>query len=80
MSHAARKSLRKLPWVAEARVAKAYPDRVIINIVEKSAFAVWQNNGELWLIERDGKKIVPFDGAFRGPAAGCWRRRRRKVR
>ncbi|HSO47965.1 MAG TPA: FtsQ-type POTRA domain-containing protein [Rhizobiaceae bacterium] len=64
--HAARKALRKLPWVAEARVAKAYPDRVIIDIVEKSAFAVWQNNGELWLIERDGKKIVPFEERFAG--------------
>ncbi len=64
--HAARKALRKLPWIAEARVAKAYPDRVIINIVEKSAFAVWQNNGELWLIERDGKKIVPFEERFAG--------------
>jgi cell division protein FtsQ len=64
--HAARKALRALPWVAEARVAKAYPDRLVINIVEKAAFAVWQNNGELWLTERDGKKIVPFEERFSG--------------
>jgi cell division protein FtsQ len=64
--HAARKALRALPWVAEARVAKAYPDRLVINIVEKSPFAVWQNNGELWLTERDGKKIVPFEERFAG--------------
>jgi cell division protein FtsQ len=64
--HGARKALRKLPWVAEARVAKAYPDRVIINIVEKAPFAVWQNGGELWLVERDGKKIVPFEERFAG--------------
>nr|MCU0791252.1 FtsQ-type POTRA domain-containing protein [Nitratireductor sp.] len=62
--HAARKALRKLPWVAEARVAKAYPDRVIINIIEKAPFAVWQANGELWLVERDGQKIVPFEERF----------------
>jgi cell division protein FtsQ len=59
--HAARKALRDLPWVSEARVAKAYPDRLVINIVEKVPFAVWQNNGELWLTERDGRKIVPFE-------------------
>jgi cell division protein FtsQ len=64
--HGARKALRKLPWVAEARVSKAYPDRVIINIVEKSPFAIWQNSGELWLIQRDGEKIVPFEVRFAG--------------
>jgi cell division protein FtsQ len=64
--HEARKALRALPWVSEARVAKAYPDRLVINIVEKSPFAVWQNNGELWLVERNGNKIVPFEERFAG--------------
>jgi cell division protein FtsQ len=64
--HAARQSLRDLPWVSEARVAKAYPDKLVVEIVERSPFAVWQNNGELWLVERDGKKIAPFEERFAG--------------
>lgn len=62
--HIARDALRKLPWVSEARVAKAYPDRILIDIVERSPIAVWQSNGELWLVERDGARIAPFDDRF----------------
>ncbi len=64
--HGAREALRKLPWVYEARVSKAYPDKVLIDIVERTPFAIWQNNGELWLVERDGAKIAPFDDRFAG--------------
>ncbi len=63
-AHAAREALRKLPWVFEARVAKAYPDKLVIDIVERTPFAVWQNNGELWLVERDGAKVARFDDRF----------------
>jgi cell division protein FtsQ len=62
----ARRSLRQLPWVSEARVSKAYPDRLVIDIVERVPFAVWQNKGELWLVERDGRMIAPFEDRFAG--------------
>jgi cell division protein FtsQ len=62
----ARKALRQLPWVSEARVAKAYPDRLVIDVVERVPFAVWQNKGELWLVERDGHMIAPFEERFAG--------------
>jgi cell division protein FtsQ len=62
----ARKALRQLPWVSEARVAKAYPDRLVIDIIERVPFAVWQNKGELWLVERDGHMIAPFEERFAG--------------
>ena len=62
--HKARDDLRKLPWVWEARVAKAYPDRLVVDIVERVPFAVWQNDGQLWLVERDGNKIAVFDERY----------------
>ena len=65
-AHAARESLKKLPWVADVRVFKNYPDRLEIEIVERVPFAVWQNRGELMLIERDGHPVVPFEDRFAG--------------
>ncbi len=63
-AYKARKELKKLPWVAEARVSKSYPDKLVIALTERKPFAVWQNNGELWLMERDGAAIVPFEERF----------------
>lgn len=64
--HAARESLLSLPWVADARVSKSYPDRLLVEITERRPFAVWQHRGELQLIERDGRAIVPFSEKFAG--------------
>ena len=63
-AYKARQDLKSLPWVAEARVSKSYPDRLVVAITERKPFAVWQNNGELWLMERDGAAIVPFEERF----------------
>lgn len=62
--HAARDSLKELPWIADVTVAKAYPDVLKVAVVERTPFAVWQRNDELWLIARDGAEIVPFDDRF----------------
>lgn len=64
--HAAREALLSLPWVADARVSKSYPDRLLVEITERRPFAVWQHRGELHLIERDGRVIVPFSDRFTG--------------
>ena len=60
----AREELRSLPWVSDATLSKIYPDTLAINIVEKTPFALWQRGGELWLIARDGTRIVKFDDRF----------------
>lgn len=54
---AARDALRQLPWVAEARIAKIYPDKLKIDITERDAFAVWQQGDALTVIEKDGSVI-----------------------
>lgn len=64
--HAAREAAMKLPWVADARVSKSYPDRLLIEITERKPFALWQSRGEVRLIERSGKVITAFEERFAG--------------
>ena len=62
---AARARLIASPWIAEAQVRKFYPDRVVIDIVERDAFALWQIGGELHVIAEDGTIIAPGAAAPR---------------
>ncbi len=62
--HKARERLYELAWVEKVSVAKIYPDTLAVDIVERKPFAVWQKDGELNLIERNGKVIVPFKAKF----------------
>ncbi len=57
---AARGRLIALPWVASAEITKVYPNSLSIKISERKAFAIWQHDEELSLIEEDGRVIVPF--------------------
>lgn len=57
---AARERLIALPWVASAEITKAYPNSLNVKISERKAFAIWQHDEELSLIEEDGNVIVPF--------------------
>ncbi|MCW4116685.1 cell division protein FtsQ/DivIB [Aurantimonas sp. MSK8Z-1] len=57
---AARQALEAMPWIEKASVAKVYPDRVAIDLAERKPFALWQNGQELFIVDRDGRPIVPF--------------------
>jgi cell division protein FtsQ len=57
---AVRDKLKASPWIAEATVAKYYPDRLQIDIVERSAFALWQENGRISVIAEDGAVLEPY--------------------
>ena len=54
---ATRTRLLRNAWIAEATVAKLYPDRLDITIVEKKPFAVWQSRGNFFVIAKDGAVI-----------------------
>ncbi len=64
--HGARDDLKRLSWVRDAAVSKAYPDRLVIELVERTPFAVWQNGQALYVVSRDGTEIVPYDDRFAG--------------
>lgn len=56
----AREAIAKLPWVESADVRKVYPDTLLVSMQERKAFAIWQNEKELALIDTNGDTIVPF--------------------
>jgi len=57
---AVRDKLKANPWIGEATVLKLYPGRLQIDIVERSAFALWQQDGHLSVIADDGAVLEPY--------------------
>lgn len=57
---AARAGLLANPWIADAAVLKLYPDRLLITITERRAFALWQRNGKVNVIAEDGTVLQSF--------------------
>lgn len=57
-SEAARKRLEKLPWVRSASIEKVLPDTVLVTVEERVPLAVWQNKGQIALIDREGHVIM----------------------
>lgn len=56
----ARMRLEELAWIKRATVQKLYPDRLDIQIVEREGFALWQKDGRINVIARDGMVIAPY--------------------
>jgi len=59
-AEAVRDKLKANPWIGEATVLKLYPGRLQIDIVERSAFALWQQDGRLAVIADDGAVLEPY--------------------
>jgi cell division protein FtsQ len=57
---AARARLKANPWIAEATILKLYPGRLHISIVEREAFALWQNEGKVAVIAADGTVVENY--------------------
>src|SRR6201995_247640 len=57
---AVRDQLKANPWIADATVIKVYPGALEIDIVERSAFALWQKDGKLSVIADDGAVLEPY--------------------
>jgi cell division protein FtsQ len=55
-----RDKLKENPWIGEATVLKLYPGQIQIDIVERSPFALWQNDGRLAVIADDGAVLEPY--------------------
>jgi cell division protein FtsQ len=55
-----RERLKANPWISEATVLKLYPGQLRIDVVERSAFAIWQLDGRLSVISDDGAVLEPY--------------------
>jgi cell division protein FtsQ len=58
----ARERIASLAWVETAAVRKVYPHTLEVRVVERQAFALWQQGRELSVIEKSGRIIAPFTG------------------
>jgi cell division protein FtsQ len=56
-----RERLLAYGWVADAYVSRRLPDRLLIHITERVPAAVWQDNGQLTLIDAAGRLLAPVD-------------------
>lgn len=62
-----RERLQALPLVAAASVRKIYPHELQIELVEREPAALWQRDGALFVVSRDGTVIDAMrDGRFAG--------------
>src|SRR5580658_4404915 len=60
---AARRNVEKLSWVDQATIERRLPDTVVVQLVERRPFAIWQNQGKFVLIDRDGQMVTNEDVA-----------------
>ena len=51
---AIRSRLLQFGWIKDARVSRRLPDGLVIDIVERKPAALWQNNAQLSLVDKDG--------------------------
>jgi cell division protein FtsQ len=52
-----RERLERVPLIKSASVRKLYPNELVIGLTEREPHAIWQNNGELFIISADGTVI-----------------------
>ena len=58
-----RERLLRFGWIKDARVSRRLPDTLVVDIVERTPAALWQDSGQLALIDSDGVVLdrVPVD-------------------
>ncbi len=56
-----RRKLLQYGWVADARVSRRLPDTLLVDIVERQPSAIWQYQGKLSLIDKDGVVLQAVD-------------------
>ncbi|GGB18137.1 cell division protein FtsQ [Sphingomonas metalli] len=56
-----RQKLLRYGWIADAHVSRRLPDTLLIDIVERTPAAVWQDRGELTLIDSSGVLLEPVN-------------------
>src|SRR3546814_20817098 len=58
-----RADLMKYGWIKDARVSRRLPDTLVVDIVERTPAAIWQQNNRLSLVDAKGVVLEPVTGA-----------------
>lgn len=59
-ANSARERIAALPWIESVTVRKLYPGQLLVEMREKHAFAVWQKDEHLSVVQKDGTLISRF--------------------
>jgi cell division protein FtsQ len=59
----ARDRIESLSWVEHVAVERRLPGTIVVDLVERRPFAIWQNQGKFLLIDRDGQTVTNEDVA-----------------
>ena len=73
----AQKRVESLSWVDRVVVRRLWPDRIVVQIIERQPYALWQYQGEIKVVDAKGTAITDANAAqftqltlFVGEAAG----------
>jgi cell division protein FtsQ len=58
---AVREKLLRYGWIADAQVSRRLPDTLLVNIIEREPAAIWQDGGQLTLIDAEGVLLAPVE-------------------
>lgn len=56
-----KKRLEALDWVLSAAVRREFPNRLLVSLVERQPFAIWQIDGNFRVIDRTGVVMAGID-------------------
>lgn len=59
----ARAKLESIAWVQEASIERVLPSTLVVRLIERRPFAVWQNEGKFVLVDREGGMVTDSDVA-----------------
>lgn len=54
----ARANIEALSWVRSAAITRRFPETLAVTVKERLPFALWQIEGRVWLIDREGERIT----------------------
>ncbi len=57
----AQKRVESLSWVDRAVVRRLWPDRIVVQIIERQPYALWQHEGEVKVVDVKGATISDAD-------------------
>ena len=57
----ARQRIEAIQWVQSATIERQLPNTLVVNVVERRPFAVWQHDGRFVLIDHDGNIVTDSD-------------------
>lgn len=59
-----KENLEKNDWIKEVYIERRLPNTIYLNLRERTPIAIWQINGQLFLIDQEGYKITNLIDQF----------------